>query len=149
MDSSSLDGVAETLRAFVARAQALRAVALLDRGPDAEPAIVDCDGRGAVEVEERGETRELDPAPDTSPLAVPHVHPLPPMDVDPEAGQVTGTVGGLQHLAEAVGELAEALGGRSVVTAQFQSTDPDVPLAVSARRGEPPVIALGGRTFTL
>jgi hypothetical protein len=71
------------------------------------------------------------------------------MDVDPDGGEVTGTIGGLQHLADAVGELAALLGGRSVAIVQFQTSDPDAPLAVSARAGEPPVFALGDETFAL
>ena len=32
---------------------------------------------------------------------------------------------------------------------QFQTSDPNAPLAVSARAGEPPVFALGDETFAL
>jgi hypothetical protein len=147
MRAPPLDAIAATLREFVASAGALRAVALLDRGQDAAPIVVDCDAAGAVEVEEGGDMRELSAASGAAPLALVHVHALPVMDVDPASGDVTGTIGGLQHLAGAVGELAAALGGRSVATAQFQTSDPDVPLAVSARPGEPPVFALGDETF--
>jgi hypothetical protein len=149
MSVPSLEAVAVTLRDFVARAGALRAVALLDRGPGAAPVVVDCDGEGAVEIEEAGEVRELAVVSGTSPLARVHVHALPTMDVDPAGGEVTGTIGGLQHLAGAVGELAATLGGRSVATVQFATSDPDAPLAVSARHGEPPVFALGDETFAL
>jgi hypothetical protein len=127
----------------------MRAVALLDRGEGAAPVVVDCDGAGGVEVEEGGEVRELAAASGAVPLALVHVHALPAMDVDPDGGEVTGTIGGLQHLADAVGELAALLGGRSVATVQFQTSDPDAPLAVSARAGEPPVFALGDETFAL
>jgi hypothetical protein len=149
MSAPPLDAVGVTLRDFVSRAGAIRAVALLDRGDAGAPVVVDCDAAGAVEVEEAGEVRALPAASDAAPLVVPHVHPLPAMDVDPASGQVTGTIGGLQHLAGAVGELAAALGGRSVATVQFQTSDPDAPLAVSARPGEPPVFALGDETFAL
>ena len=130
MTAAPVDAVAATLRDFVARAGALRAVALLDRGRDAAPLVVDCGADGAAEVDDAGEVRRLPPAADAAPLAAPHVRPLPPMEVDP-------------------GELAAALGGRSVATVQFATTDPDTPLAVSARAGEAPVVALGDRTFTL
>ena len=149
MTAAPVDAVAATLRDFVARAGALRAVALLDRGRDSDPLVVECAADGAVEADEAGKVRRLPPAADAAPLAVPHVHRLPPMDVDAGSGEVTGTIGGLQHLATAVGELAGALGGRSVATVQFATTDPDTPLAVSARAGEAPVVALGDRTFTL
>ena len=149
MTAAPVDAVAATLRDFVARAGALRAVALLDRGRDAAPLVVDCGADGAAEVDDAGKVRRLPPAADATPLSAPHVRPLPPMDVDAGSGEVTGTIGGLQHLATAVGELAAALGGRSVATVQFATTDPDTPLAVSARAGEAPVVALGDRTFTL
>lgn len=149
MSAPPLDAVAATLRDFVARAGAMRAVALLDRGEAAAPVVVDCDGAGGVEVEEGGEVRELTAASGAAPLARVHVHALPAMDVDPDGGEVTGTIGGLQHLAGAVGELAAALGGRSVATVQFATSDADAPLAVSARAGEPPVFALGDETFAL
>ena len=149
MTAAPVDAVAATLRDFVARAGALRAVALLDRGRDSDPLVVECGADGAVEVDEAGKVRRLPPAADAAPLAAPHVHRLPPMDVDAGSGEVTGTIGGLQHLATAVGELAAALGGRSVATVQFATTDPDTPLAVSARADEAPVVALGDRTFAL
>jgi hypothetical protein len=142
MSAPPLDAVAATLREFVARAGALRAVALLDRGAGAAPIVIDCDGAGLVEVEEGGEVRDMTAASHAAPLALVHVHALPAMDVDPASGDVTGTIGGLQHLAGAVGEL-------SVATVQFQTSDPDAPLAVSARPGEPPVFALGDETFAL
>ena len=118
-------------------------------GEAAAPVVVDCDGAGGVEVEEGGEVRELTAVSGAAPLARVHVHALPAMDVDPHGGEVTGTIGGLQHLAGAVGELAAALGGRSVATVQFATSDADAPLAVSARAGEPPVFALGDETFAL
>ncbi|MGZ4150415.1 MAG: hypothetical protein ACXVQJ_10270, partial [Actinomycetota bacterium] len=149
MTAPALDAVGATLRDFVSRAGAIRAVALLDRGDAGDPVVVDCDAVGAVEVEEGGEVRALPAASGAVPLVVPHVHPLPAMDVDPASGEVIGTIGGLQHLAGAVGELAAGLGGRSVATVQFQTSDPDAPLAVSARAGEPPVFALGEETFAL
>src|SRR3954467_12987451 len=51
MSAPPLDAVGLTLREFVARSGALRAVALLDRGEGAAPVVVDCDGSGAIEVE--------------------------------------------------------------------------------------------------
>src|SRR6478752_1340880 len=104
MNAPPLDAVGVTLRDFVSRAGAMRAVALLDRGEAGAPVVVDCDAAGGVEVEEAGEIRVLPAVSGAAPLVVPHVHPLPAMDVDPASGQVTGIIGGLQHLADAVGE---------------------------------------------
>jgi hypothetical protein len=146
-EGPSLEVVAATLGAFVARSGALRAVALIDRGEDSPPAVVDCDGSGTCEVEEAGAVRVLPAIGDALPL--PEVRSLPPMDVDPARGQVVGTIGGLQHLTEAVAGLAAALGGRTVATVEFQTTDPDRPLGVSARRGEPAILALGDEPFAM
>jgi hypothetical protein len=149
-DSPPVAAVAATLLAFVARSAALRAVVLLDRGQGAPPAVLDCDADGTVEVEERGAVRTLagtEVAAD--PLPLPEIRALPPMDVDAQRGEVIGMIGGLQHLTDAVGALAAVLGGRSVATVQFETTDPRAPLAVSARPGEPAVLALGDEPFAL
>src|SRR2546429_8943623 len=76
--------------------------------------------------------------PGAVPLALVHVHTLPAMDVDPASGEVTGTIGGLQHLAGAVGELAAALGGGRDATAEVYTHDPPAPPEGFARlRGGP------------
>jgi hypothetical protein len=68
---------------------------------------------------------------------------LPPFEVDGEAGQVIGTIGGLDMLADAMLELAALLGGRSVAMAQYATETPDIPLTVSARAGEPVLVTIG------
>jgi hypothetical protein len=45
--------------------------------------------------------------------------------------------------------LARAFGGRSVATATFATRDPDLPLTVAAREGDPIVLDIGGRQFAL
>jgi hypothetical protein len=71
------------------------------------------------------------------------------MDVNAETGQVTGVLGGLEHLAGALRALAEILGGRTAVAAEFESTDPDTPLGLVARQGEAVTIMLGDEAFAL
>ena len=52
---------------------------------------------------------------------------------------------------DGVRELAAALGGRNVALAQFETSDPDAPLTVTARAepGEPMVVAIGEEEFEL
>jgi PHD/YefM family antitoxin component YafN of YafNO toxin-antitoxin module len=62
---------------------------------------------------------------------------------------VTGTLGGLDMLADAMREVSALLGGRSVAIAQYQTSTPDVPLTVSARGSEPVVVTLGEEEWEL
>ncbi len=148
-----LDGVVVLLREFLHRSGAVRAVAVVDRAPGEGPAVVDCGRLLPIEVDLGARTvylphgLELDaPLPDLPPM-----HQLPPFEVDPAEGRVTSPLGGLQHLAESTRALAHALGGRNVALAQFATTDPGTPLAITARAddAEPLVVALGEEEFTM
>jgi hypothetical protein len=136
--------VAATLRAFLDSAGAQRAAALLDR--DA-PALVECEAGGAATVAEGDEQRPLLAAAETLPL--PHLHSFPPIDVDAGRAQLTAPPGAVAHLAGAVRELSNHLGGRSVLTVEWTTTDPEAPFTVAARTGEPLVVALGDETFEM
>lgn len=143
----ALDGAVAALREFVHRSGALRAVGLVDREPGEGPAVVEC-GRLAVIEVDYGDRLvhlphgiELDvPVP-----PLPDVRQLPPFDADTATGEVTGTIGGLDHLVAGVLGLADALGGRNVAMAVFETTRPEAPLAITARAGgeDPVVIAIG------
>jgi hypothetical protein len=148
-----LDAVVVLLREFLHRSGALRAVALVDRAPGEEPAVVDCGRLAPIEVE-LGERRvvlphalELDArAPD-----LPDVRRLPPFDVDRGEAMISAPLGGVAHLADAVAALAAALGARNVAMVQFETTDPGTPLALTARAdaSEPMVVALGDDEYEL
>jgi hypothetical protein len=146
-----LDLPAAVLREFVHRSGALRVSALLDRGEDAPPAIVETGRLAPVlatvgqRVRRMAHTQEVAVALP----ALPEVRQLPAMDVNAETGQVTGVLGGLEHLAGALRALAEILGGRTAVAAEFESTDPDTPLGIVARQGEAVTIMLGDEAFAL
>ena len=81
--------------------------------------------------------------------ALPEVRQLQAMDVDAGTGQVTGPIGGMEHLGRAVRALAELLGERTAVAAEFESTNPDTPLGLVARHGEAVVVMLGDEAFAL
>jgi glycyl-tRNA synthetase beta chain len=58
-------------------------------------------------------------------------------------------LGAVAALARAVLGLAQAFGGRSVATADFATREPELPLTIAAREGEPLVVAAGDRRFEL
>jgi hypothetical protein len=140
-----LEPVAALLREFIHRSGALRAVAVVEGLTGEETALVDCARLAPIEVTVGERTTHLPHGfeLDSAPLPVPEVRQLPPFDVDPRSGEIVATLGGVEHLAGAVRELAATLGGRSVALAQFETTTPDVPLSISARSGEPLVVAIG------
>lgn len=133
------------------RSGALRVSALLDRGEELTPAVLETGRLAPVLATEGGRVRRMA---HTQKLAVqlpalPEVRQLPAMDVDADTGEVTGPIGGVEHLGDALRALAELLGGRTVIAAEFESTDPDTPLALVARHGEAVVVMLGDEAFEL
>jgi hypothetical protein len=147
MSSSPLPTAAAALREFVHLSGALRAQALVDHDP---PAVVGCARLGAIEIAVGDDAlsfahgEELPEPPELG-----DVRQLPPFEVDPATGQVTGTIGGLHHLTDAVGRLASALGGASAAVVEFETTTPGLPLAISARAGEPVVVLIGDEVYDL
>jgi hypothetical protein len=140
-----------TLQDFAARTGAERVVALLDQGDAAPPVLVERLEDGALQV-----TEDAEPVPATAPVGVaPHplgslrTVPATALTADPETGELAAPLGSVQLLADAVLALARSFGGRSVATATFATRDPELPLTVAAREGEPVVLDIGGRHFVL
>lgn len=140
-----------TLQDFATRTGAGRVVALLDQGDDAPPVLVERLDDGAFQVTEDADPVLAEPDPDVAPLALGDLRAVPAtaMTADPESGEVAAPIGSVQLLAESVLSLARAFGGRSVATATFATRDPDLPLTVAAREGDPIVLDIGGRQFAL
>jgi hypothetical protein len=139
-----------TLRDFVAAAGAFSAVLLLDQGEGIAPLLVECPAGGPATLSEGEDVVALDAARlAAAPLPLPEVRALPPFDVDALRAEVVAPLGGVEHLARAVRELAEAFPGRSVLTVTFATSDPDTPLHLSARTGDPMVLSLGEETFEM
>jgi hypothetical protein len=140
-----LDSVVVALRDFLHRSGALRAVAAVG------DAVVDCPRFSPVEVERDGRIVAIPHALalDAQPPVLPAFEQPPPFDVDPEHGAVRAPLGNLQALGSAVRALAGALSDHAVVVASFATTTPDVLLSVSARDGEPVIVALGEEIFEL
>lgn len=142
--------VVVTLRAFTVAAGAFAAVLLLDQGEEAPPLLVDCPAVGPVALTEGETTVEVDAARlAATPLPLPDVRPLPPFDVDGLRAEITAPLGGIEHQARAVRALADAFPGRSILTVTFATNDPDVPLHLAARTGDPMVLGLGDEQFEM
>lgn len=146
--AGDLDPIVVLLREFLHRSGALRAVALFPdaSAEDGSPALVDCARLEPIEVTRSGRTVhlphsiELDAAPAGE---VPDVKQLPPFEVDRETGTITSPLGGIEHHALAVRDLAASLGDGGVALATFETTDAETPLSITARIGDPFVVSLG------
>ena len=141
-----------TVRAFTAQAGALRVVLLVDGG-DGSATMLDCAADGALELSAQDSTWRV-PAgtPVTAlPRPLPELRPPPPtaLTIDPDSGELEAPLGVVANLARGVLGLAAAFGGRSVATADFATRDPELPITIAAREGEPLVLAAGDRRFVL
>jgi hypothetical protein len=58
-------------------------------------------------------------------------------------------IGGLDMVAEAVRRVAAALGPAAAVVVELETTTPELPLALSARAGEPVLVTLGDDSYEL
>lgn len=146
--SSALDTAAVALRSFVHRSGALRAQALLPREP---PALVSCTRLGPLEVlvGERAVALPHDAELDAGAPDLGGLRALPPFDVSPERGEVAGMIGGVEMLVDAMRTIAAALDEGAVVVAELETTTPDVPLVLTVRLGEDPLVTLGDESFSL
>ena len=146
-----LDPAVAALREYLHRTGALELQAIVDRGGE-QPAFITLGRATPVEVTEGGRTVHLPHGAevgDPPEMALPDMPMLPPFELDPDEGVVTGPIGGVQRLAEGVTVLAGALGGRSVALAFFATTDAQTPLGIAGRAGEQPVLTIGEAQYRL
>jgi hypothetical protein len=149
-----LDAVVVLLREFLHRTAALRAVALFPdaTSDDGAPALIDCARLGPIEITRGGRTVhmphsiELDATPSGP---IPGITQLPPFEVDAAAGTIASPLGGMEHHALAVLGLAELIGDGGVALATFQTNDPEAPLSITARIGDPLVVSLGENEYEM
>jgi hypothetical protein len=134
-----------TLRRFVHAAGALEATLLLDQGAELPVLVVECPAVGPVLLGEGEQVVQVDPDRlAAAPLVpLPDVRALPPFEVDAVRAEITAPLGGVEHQARAVRELAEAFPGRSVLSVELATTEVETPLTIVARTGDPLVLALG------
>ena len=147
----ALDRHVVALREFLHASSAVDVQGVVDRGDDAVPALITCSRLGPIEVVEGERTVHMPHAVELEgePPTFPKMAPLPPLEVDAESGTVTGPLGGVEAAARGVFALADLLGGRSVALAFWPTTDPETPLGIAARDGEPAVVTLGEQQFAL
>ena len=113
--------------------------------------MIECERFGAVVVHDDEGRHVLphDAAAGVELPQLPPMHRLPPFVVDAERGEVAGMLGGIEMLGRVVREVAFLLPGKSVVAADFETSDPATPLGLAGRPGEPVVVLLGEHEFEL
>jgi hypothetical protein len=142
--------IAVTLRAFTRATGADAAILLLDRGDARLPFVVECPAEGLATLAEGEHTVEVDPERlAASPLPLPDVRAFGRFEVDAVRAELGSPLGAVEQLARGVRELASRFPGRSVLSATFATTDPDTPLHLAARTGDPLVLALGEEQFEM
>ncbi|MEA2283895.1 MAG: hypothetical protein QOK21_4502 [Solirubrobacteraceae bacterium] len=150
---SHLAAAVATVRAFAAASGAERVVLIVDQGMDRDALMLDCDGLGAIEVTEDGRESivEASAPPGAAPRALPELRPAPATAIafDAASGQLEAPLGVIANLATGVLALASAFGGRSVASVDFSTRDPDTPLTIAAREGDPVIVASGEHRFEL
>jgi hypothetical protein len=116
-----------------------------------QPAVVECERLRAVVIHDAGGRRELphDAAGDVALPALPRMHRIGRFEVGPQEGVVAGLLGGLELLGRAVRDIAALLPGRSVVAADYETTDAQTTLGLAGRAGEPVVVLIGDEEFAL
>jgi hypothetical protein len=142
-----------TVRAFAERSNAERVVLLVDHGDEEDTTMLDWAPDGSVELS-HGESRWTVPpsAPIRAPARpLPDIRPAPSSSLraDPATGELIAPIGAVANLSESVLGLARAFGGRSVASADFATHDPELPMTIVAREGEPLLLAIGDGRFEL
>lgn len=147
-----LDTVVVTLREFLHRSGAVRAIALLpDADEEQPPRLIDCARLQPIEVTADGRTVQIPHAMelDAEPLELYDVRQLPPFEVKPDEGQIAAPLGGVEHYGYAVRGLAAALGEGAVALVTFATNDVEAPLSLTARLGDPIVLSLGEEEYEM
>jgi hypothetical protein len=128
-------------------------VLLLDGG-DGEAAMIDCDATEHATQITEGDAVTVIPAEaavPTPPRPLPEIRPAPAsaISIDIDTGELAAPLGTIEHLASVVRALAGAFGGLTVASAEFATSDPDLPITLAAREGEPVVLGAGDAQFEL
>jgi hypothetical protein len=125
---------------------------VLDLGPDRLAPTIEAEPGELLTVEQAGELLVV-PAADLAgvaplPLDPPPAIPASALDVDPREGRIEAPIGAVGALAQALLDLGAALGGRTVVHAEFGTRSGTV-LNLTARAGERVIVTSGDEQFEL
>ena len=136
-----------TAKAFQERSGATRVVLLLD--DDNGTVMIDAEPH-AITVTDNDATTTVD-APSAAPKPLHRLTPVPAtaITIDTETGELAAPLGTIEHLARATHDLAAAFGGKTVATAEFATSDPELPITFAAREGERVVLGAGDAQYEL
>lgn len=145
-----------TVLRLVHEVAVLRARVLLPESDEGPLTIVSLEPHGPLLVERPEGTVEVPhealphgSEPDVIMPPTPELGPYPPFEIDEATGTVTGMIGALSGLAEALVRLSAAMGDEVLVACELRTTKPDAPLGVVARFGEPVVALLGDDAYEI
>ena len=136
-----------TAKAFQERSGATRVVLLLE--DDNGTVMIDVEPH-SITVTENDTTTAVD-APTAQPKPLHRLTPVPAtaITINTETGELAAPLGTIEHLARATHDLAAAFGGRTVATAEFATSDPELPITFAAREGERVVLGAGDAQYEL
>lgn len=147
--------IATVLR-LVHEVAVLQARVLLPETDDQPATIVTLEPHGPLLIERPGGTVEVPhnelphgEEPDVAMPATPELGPYPPFVIDPTDGTVTGMIGALSGLAEALTRLASSMGEGVVIGCDLKTTSADSPLGIAARAGDPVIALLGDDAYEI
>ncbi len=144
----NLDEAIATAMAFQERSGATRVVLLLE-GEHGGTLMIDAQPHSTTVTE--GDATTTADAPSAPPKALHRLTPIPAtaITINTETGELSAPLGTIEHLARATKDLASAFGGRTVATAEFATSDPELPITFAAREGEPVVLGAGDAQYEL
>lgn len=145
-----------TVLRLVHEVAVLRARVLLPESDAGPLTIVSLEPHGPLLVERPQGTVEIPheelphgSEPDVAMPDTPELGTYPPFEINEAEGTVTGMIGALSGLADALTRLSAAMGDEALVACELRTTVPDRPLGVVARAGEPAVALLGDDAYEI
>ena len=151
-DPPAHDVLLATVRDFADRSGATRVAVVLDRGPDRLAPTIEAERDGDLVIAQGDESFLVPPSEllGVAPLHVHMVQAIPPtaLEIDTVTDQIEAPIGVMDALAQAVRDLAAAMGGRSVAQAEF-GTRSGREIAITARAGEAVVVTAGDAQFEI
>jgi hypothetical protein len=150
--SAADDVLLATIREFADRSGAMRVAVLLDRGAERAAPTIEAEPGEPLTISQGDENYIVPPVDLVGvmpiPIDTPKAVPATALAFDAVKEEVEAPLGVVDALARAVGDLAAAMGGRSVALAEF-ATRSGEPLSLAARTGEPVVLTAGDKQFQI